>query len=357
MTRKWLWSYLEPALDDWSPDDNIIKKDGPMLDDEIGDIVDSLANEEMDSNKPEWVVCFGDDINGRSFVIFKYNHIYADGFSMMNHLMTCAKVSSDSSKLVDVKKSHVNLFFYVFSWFRAFFKLLLIKKDKGNLRTKTNEAPRVVHFKTLSSNLFNIKSFSKSQGVTVNDVILTALAITLSKKNYKDELLSTIWMSLGQTALEQTWGNTTLAASFLHLPLKQSLPSLERLHTICGRMTKIKTSAEPFVSNWIMRFFGFFPVLRSLWAACADKPSLSFSNMVGPSESIRWPTGDYEAGIVKEVMFIVPPQYSIGLFICMMSYNGQITLAAASDAVALDKQNLKDFIKTIDDELQVLIRK
>jgi len=179
-----------------------------------------------------------------------------------------------------------------------------------------------------------LKSISKKCGVSVNDVMFSATAgalrFYLQKKFHEKQLdiQSVLWVSLRGTSLEGTpqMGNK-IGAVYLKLPLKTDSP-IERVQDVKQQTDIMRRSPEPIVARFIMQVFGYLPpiIAEHLWYQLAFKVTASVSNVPGPQYPLQFCGSN-----VHNFLFFVSPARNIGVFLCMLSYNGQVFFGLACD--------------------------
>jgi hypothetical protein len=114
---------------------------------------------------------------------------------------------------------------------------------------------------------------------------------------------------------------------FLSLPLSIDNP-LERLYAVNDRMNELKCSKQAAVTLGFLAALGLGPsaVQKPVLDILSQKATAVLTNVPGPQQPL------YLAGAkLKELMFWVPQNGSVGLGISILSYNGQVFFGLISD--------------------------
>jgi len=114
---------------------------------------------------------------------------------------------------------------------------------------------------------------------------------------------------------------------FLSLPLSIDNP-LERLYAVNDRMNELKSSKQAAVTLGFLAALGLGPsaVQKPVLDILSQKATAVLTNVPGPQQPL------YLAGAeLKELMFWVPQNGSVGLGISILSYNGRVFFGLISD--------------------------
>jgi hypothetical protein len=114
---------------------------------------------------------------------------------------------------------------------------------------------------------------------------------------------------------------------FLSLPLSIDNP-LERMYAVNDRMNELKSSKQAAVTMGFLAALGIGPsaVQKPVLDILSQKATAVLTNVPGPQRPL------YLAGSkMKEMMFWVPQNGSVGLGISILSYNGQVFFGLISD--------------------------
>ena len=203
-----------------------------------------------------------------------------------------------------------------------------VTRFKGRLGTRK----RVAWAEPLS--LDEVKGVSKAFGCTVNDVLIAAVSgafrqYMISVGDDPDELpdiRATVPVNLRPLEHAQELGNH-FGLVFLSLPLSIDNP-LERLYAVNDRMNELKSSKQAAVTLGFLGALGLGPsaVQKPVLDLLSQKATAVLTNVPGPQQPL------YLAGAkLKELMFWVPQNGSVGLGISILSYNGQVFFGLISD--------------------------
>src|SRR5436305_65352 len=190
-------------------------------------------------------------------------------------------------------------------------------------------------FALARASLEDVKAVRRATGATVNDVLLTAVALMLSEYLGADRPASVVALvpvSVRTEAERGELGNR-ISTVFVDLPLEGD-PS-QRLEAISGAMTAIKASAQVRAGALIVGATGLaLPLVSSLAVAAMSGPrlfNLVVSNVPGPPQTF------YLAGVpVRDVFPVVPlnPRNQ-GLSVGILSYDGGVYFGLLADRDAL----------------------
>jgi len=182
--------------------------------------------------------------------------------------------------------------------------------------------------------LDEVKAVSKAFACTVNDVLIAAVTgairqFMISKGDDPDQLKdirATVPVNLRPLEHAKDLGNH-FGLVFLSLPLSIDNP-LERMYAVNGRMTELKSSKQAAVTLGFLAALGMGPsaMQKPVLEMLSQKATAVLTNVPGPQQPL------YLAGSkMKEMMFWVPQNGSIGLGISILSYNGKVFFGLISD--------------------------
>jgi WS/DGAT/MGAT family acyltransferase len=179
-----------------------------------------------------------------------------------------------------------------------------------------------------------VKAFSKSQGATINDVLLAGVTgairrYMLNRKADVDGLniRAVVPVNLRPESDIVKLGNR-FGLVFLSLPVGID-DRRERLVELKRRMDAIKKSSEPMVIYALLNAVGLTgPKIESVALQLfGSKATAVMTNVPGPREEI------YLAGkAMRSMMFWVPQSARLGLGVSILSYAGQVRLGVATDS-------------------------
>jgi WS/DGAT/MGAT family acyltransferase len=179
-----------------------------------------------------------------------------------------------------------------------------------------------------------VKAVSKAFGCTVNDVLIAA--VTGAFREYMisagddpdslQDIRATVPVNLRPLEHAQELGNH-FGLVFLSLPLSMESP-LERLYAVNERMTELKSSKQAAVTLGFLGALGMGPsaVQKPVLDILSQKATAVLTNVPGPQRPL------YLAGSrMKEMMFWVPQNGTVGLGISILSYNNKVFFGVISD--------------------------
>lgn len=202
--------------------------------------------------------------------------------------------------------------------------------------------------------LERVKSACHKRRVTVNDMLLSALAATLAERLRGDgplpeEIHAMVPVNLRaqDRPIEADLGND-FALILLELSLADVRPA-ERLRQVNSSMNAIKDSHEAPISFGLLNAIGITPpwVEDRLIGFFTDKASMVVTNVPGPSEQLS-----FAGAPVTGILVWAPCSGSIGMTVSIFSYAGEVTVGFMADtAVVADPEPLA---RTYEGELELL---
>jgi len=182
--------------------------------------------------------------------------------------------------------------------------------------------------------LDEVKAVSKAFGCTVNDALIAAVTgafrqYMISAGDDADELQdirATVPVNLRPLEHAQELGNH-FGLVFLSLPLSIDNP-LERLYAVNERMNELKSSKQAAVTLGFLAALGMGPstLQKPVLDLLSKKATAVLTNVPGPQKPL------YLAGSkMKEMMFWVPQNGSVGIGISILSYNNKVFFGLISD--------------------------
>ena len=189
-------------------------------------------------------------------------------------------------------------------------------------------------FAMARANLDEVKEIRRATGATVNDVLLTAVALMLSEflDDPPDEVVALVPVSVRADAERGELGNR-ISTVFVDLPLRGE--PLERLARISAEMDDVKSSAQIRAGALMVGATGLAPPLVSSLAVRAMSGPRMFnlvvSNVPGPQQTF------YLAGVpLREVYPAVPlnPRNQ-ALTVGILSYDGGVHFGLLADRDAV----------------------
>lgn len=180
--------------------------------------------------------------------------------------------------------------------------------------------------------LQQVKDACHRQRVTVNDLLLTALAATIAAEvpwEGRPELLHTMIPVNLRPAGEPVpaeLGNA-FALVVLELPLAE-LPAPERLRRVSSAMNMIKDSPEAPLAYGLLNAMGMVPraIEDRIVGFFTDKASMVVTNVPGPQEPLS-----FAGAPIEGVLVWAPCSGSIGMTVSIFSYAGGVTTGFMTD--------------------------
>ncbi|NRB71409.1 MAG: DUF1298 domain-containing protein, partial [Xanthomonadales bacterium] len=182
--------------------------------------------------------------------------------------------------------------------------------------------------------LSEVKAVGKAFGCTVNDVLIASVSGAL--RSYLEEsgqegdtecdLRATVPVNLRPLEHALELGNH-FGLVFLELPVSAANP-LARLYTVNERMNALKSSKQAAVTFGFLAALGMGPSVlqKPVLDVLSEKATAVLTNVPGPQQPL------YLAGSpLRELMFWVPQNGSIGMGISILSYNGQVFFGLITD--------------------------
>jgi WS/DGAT/MGAT family acyltransferase len=186
--------------------------------------------------------------------------------------------------------------------------------------------------------LAEVKEASGRRKVTINDLLLTALAAALrdclaGSAELPSEIHAMVPFNLRSPdePVPAELGNE-FALILLELPIGD-VPPAERLREVNARMGKIKDSHEAPIAFGIVGAIGLTPPWMEdrLIGFFSDKASLVVTNVPGPRQTL------YFAGVpVERILVWAPCSGNLGMTVSIFSYAGEVTVGFMVDTALFD---------------------
>jgi diacylglycerol O-acyltransferase / wax synthase len=212
-------------------------------------------------------------------------------------------------------------------------ELARVRPQAPETRLNTSIGPDRL-FAMARGSLDEVKAIRRATGATVNDVLLTTVALMLSEflDDPPENVVALVPVSV-RTENERGELGNRISTVFVDLPLRGA--PLERLERISQEMTEVKRSAQVRAGALIVGATGLAPPLVSSLAVRAMSGPRMFnlvvSNVPGPQETF------YLAGVpLREVYPAVPlnPR-SQALTVGILSYDGGVHFGLLADRDAV----------------------
>jgi diacylglycerol O-acyltransferase len=185
--------------------------------------------------------------------------------------------------------------------------------------------------------LARVKDAAARLRVTINDILVTALAASLHELlgsgGLPEEVHAMVPFNLRplDQPVPSELGND-FALILLTLPVGDLRPA-ERLRQVNSRMDEIKDSHEAPISYGIISTIGMTPPLVEdrLIGFFSEKASLVVTNVPGPREQLHF------AGVpIEGVLVWAPCSGTLGMTVSIYSYAGEVTTGFMADTAVVD---------------------
>jgi len=211
---------------------------------------------------------------------------------------------------------------------------LALMADDSHTRLKGKATPgkRVAWGEPLP--LDEVKAVSKAYGVSINDVLLAAVAGAIGEylRDKGDdptgcEIRAMVPVNLRPIEQAYKLGNR-FGLVPLVLPIGLAHPG-ERLYAVHARMNALKGSYQPLLAFAVLALSGLVvkPMQDLITDVFAKKATAVMTNVPGPKEPMH-----LCGRTVKQVMFWVPQSGDIGMGVSILSYAGGVQFGLITDA-------------------------
>lgn len=361
----------------------------------LKEMIDKLASTPLDRSKPLWEFHLIDNLaGGGSFLVVRLHHAIADGIALMSVLMSLCDVDPDAPwPKPESEKAHRRRGRVVRSLFHPASSIFATTKsvaDEGfsMLTSPSHLAKRASQAKGFTARLArlallppdkrtvfkgklgrkkvvawtgdlsmaDVKRVKNAFGVTVNDVLVAAVAgglrrylLARGERVPRDlDIRAMLPVNLRPLKDAVKLGNH-FGLVVLSLPLGLKNP-LDRMLEVKRRMDDLKNSPEAVVGYSLLEAMGMTPTEIENLAVefFAMKSTLVLTNVPGPRQQL------YFAGSpIEHIMFWVPQSGRLGMGVSIFSYADSVSVGVMTDAgLVSDPEAVADFIE--DDFLEML---
>lgn len=325
----------------------------------LAEVVGDLITMPLDRSRPLWDIHVLEGLGDGSAVLVRMHHSLADGVALARVMLsltdggedhrgfgappapgmaaTAASVAGalahETLETILHPERLADLVRTAAPDVRTLVKLLAPTSERAtSLKGELHVTRRVAWTDGLS--LRTVKAIGQAFGVTVNDVLVSAVAGTLRRRLLQDgedpaELHAMVPFNLRSLdePLPRDLGNR-FGLVLLSLPVEVADP-LERLHAVHERMEEIKTSHEGVLSYGILGLVGRTPgrvedVLVPFFSA---KATMVLTNVPGPRRTVS-----LAGAPVRGVLVWAPCSGSLGMSVAVFSYAGRVTVGFVTDA-------------------------
>lgn len=344
---------------------------------ELERLVSQLASSPLDHSKPLWQFHVVENYRGGSVLISRIHHCYADGLALVQVLLSLTDASPSVDQGAELAKvwlkkdqggvmerllepTKAGLAKAIGAGEMVIGKGLEMWKDPALAAELAREGGEITRELAIALSLPDdpptafkgplgvskrvawadplpleeVKTLGKVLGCTVNDVLLACAAGALrghlvDSAQAADGLTirATVPVNLRPLEHAKKLGNH-FGLVFLDLPIGEANP-LRRLERVAANMRELKRSRQAALTFGLLAAVGMAPVAvqRAALELFSRKATAVATNVPGPQMPL------YLAGArVRELMFWVPQNGSIGMGISILSYNGNVHFGLIVDA-------------------------
>jgi len=300
-----------------------------------------LGHNRFPKNIPNWKFFIVPNMPGNmGGVMMKINHGIADGLSLMSYLLTIGESKEyDLAKLPKVKGWQW-MIIYILGFFELikFYKKLNAKKVDDNCFRQIKLTGKKNCYCSPSFDLKRLKTYAKTLGVSINDVILALTAKTL--RNYHNKTFNkdlkefSVMIAASVTPMPQAneiipLGNNVKILSenlYFDKPNDSFADYVKQCHLV---FKHLKTSYYIYYQqiaaelNYLLMTMG---MQKFLVDKITKAHSAVYSSVPGPTSAISLFGHD-----VKDLFFFVTANAEAALFFNVLTYNERFTFAGMAD--------------------------
>jgi WS/DGAT/MGAT family acyltransferase len=346
---------------------------------ELEEFVSDLASTALDPSRPLWQFHYVENYTGGPVIVQRIHHCYADGIALVQVFLSLtdtapepSPVALDSGKWRRKQLEKSSVFRRMMEpardglglavhWSRKLIgEGVRILQDPERAAYYADEAAglarELVHSLSLPGDphtifkgrlgvrkrvawaeplpLDEVKSLSRVLGCTVNDLLIATVTGSLNsylvekgeRPTASTEIRATVPVNLRPLEHARELGNH-FGLVFLSLPVGERNPLL-RVRCISERMNELKSGRQATVAFGLLAALGMGPsaLQKPALELLSDKATTVLTNVPGPQQPL------FLAGErVKDMMFWVPQNGSIGMGISILSYDGQVFFGVMTD--------------------------
>ncbi|HZP67971.1 MAG TPA: wax ester/triacylglycerol synthase family O-acyltransferase [Rudaea sp.] len=340
--------------------------------------VSELASSPLDHARPLWQFHLVEDYEGGSVAIARIHHCYADGLALVQVMLSLTDAAPKPETRAELAKvwfkreeqggvlerllqpTRAGIAKAVEFGEKALDKGLEMLRDPALAATIARESTEITRELAIALSLADdpptafkgplgtrkrcawaeplpladVKAIGKVLRCTVNDVLLACAAGAL--RSYLRDvgqdvdgmtIRATVPVNLRPLEHAKKLGNH-FGLVFLDLPIGEANP-LRRLERVAASMRELKRSRQAALTFGLLAAVGMAPVTlqRVALELFSRKATTVATNVPGPQMPL------YLAGCqVREIMFWVPQNCSIGMGVSILSYNGRVHFGLIADA-------------------------
>jgi len=339
--------------------------------------VSKMASTPLDHARPLWQFHLVENYDGGCAVIQRIHHCYADGIALMQVVLSLTDAATKPSQRTELTKAwkphdQGSVFERLVQPARAGLGKALefggkalkkggqVLRDPALVATIARESGEITRELAVALSLADdpptalkgalsgtkrcawaeplpleeVKTIGKVLGCTVNDVLLACASGAL--RNYLRSIgenvdgltvRATVPVNLRPLEHAKKLGNH-FGLVFLDLPIGEANP-LRRLERVAASMRELKRSRQAVLTFGLLAAVGMAPaaVQRLALEHFSRKATAVATNVPGPQMPLYF--GGCE---VREMMFWVPQNGTIGMGLSILSYNGHVHFGIIADA-------------------------
>jgi len=325
---------------------------GPALEELVG----RIASEPLDPSRPPWCL-YAVELPGAGALVAKLSHCLADGFALIGLMLSLTDGARDRSlrQAFPVSRSPLlgkapaletlarpgrllDLGANTAALCGAAARMIALPADPVTSLSRPLCGRRRVAW-SAGFSLASLRALARVEKVTVNDLLLAALAGALGEQlalasgsARVESLRALVPVNLRKSLAEpdaDPLGNE-FGLVFLDLPVAER-SRRHRLALIHARTTALKAGSDGIASFLLLTALGLLPVgTPSVFRFFSRKASLVVTNVPGPSEHL------FLAGKrIDHVMFWVPHPATLGLGVSLLSYAGEVRVGVRADVAVV----------------------
>ncbi|HEY1314839.1 MAG TPA: wax ester/triacylglycerol synthase family O-acyltransferase [Steroidobacteraceae bacterium] len=363
---------------------------------ELQALVGELASTPFNPGRPPWMFHLVENFDGRSAVIVRIHHAYADGVALVQVLLSLADGErkgnhSNSSTVHSAAASRTDS---SSGWLPD--RVLEILQGGANLtgmavhytlhpretstlaRQALGMAAELAHLGLLADDpatplkrpmsgirraawtdalpLQEVRTISHVLSCTVNDVLMSTLAGALGRylesRGYPVPgvtIRAAVPVNLRGAGDPQPSMGNRFGLVFVDLPIGIRHP-LMRLYAVRATIQNLKHSPQALITLGLLSLIGSLPATAAepMIALFSSKASVVASNLPGPSRPL------YLAGAaVSQLLFWVPQAGDIGIGVSMLSYDDRVQFGVIADRYLIPEPG--DLVAEIGVEFERLV--
>jgi len=346
---------------------------------ELEEFVSDLASTALDPSRPLWQFHYIENYVGGPVIVQRIHHCYADGIALVQVFLSLTDTARDPRpsalhpdrwrrrqierstvfrRLVEPAKDGLD---QALHWSRRLMaEGSRIVNDREHAAHLVDEAAgltrELVHSLSLPDDpktlfkgrlgarkrvawaeplpLDQVKALSKVLGCTVNDLLIATVTGSLNSyllqqgqaPDSRTEIRATVPVNLRPLEHAKELGNH-FGLVFLSLPVGERNP-LKRVRCIHERMNDLKSGRQATVAFGLLAALGMGPsaLQKPALDLISEKATTVLTNVPGPQQPLF-----FAGQRVKDMMFWVPQNGSIGMGVSILSYDGQVFFGVITD--------------------------